>query len=897
MATLTIITEDNEITYTNYTGSGPLSFEFPHAEKLDINVDVDGVTLAQSEWVHSPVVVDGGFDGGTVTLVTPVAGADVRIWRDMVRLRTSQFGAGGANPRQVDTEFNRLVLMAQDARKWGGGGGGSGISDAPVDGQYYARKDASWETFTPGSGGGGGGANTVTNYAALTAITAANRTDDMLVYVGCRTTDGDGGEGWWRFDSAATDAANAGTILQPDAGTGRWFRLIDSDEYRLTWWGTNYTAFNSALDVAIAAGKWLNCDYRDVTMSALKTTALTSPLKLRRVNLKKLTKTSVNEEVNWQITGPDYPNVTTLSANATIGATSISVSSATNIVADGLYLLISNTNWNPDPAAYGNSVAVKSTYIRVAPTYTSGTTVPLSAPLQRSFLTSASARLYRVSEAAEIWFDEVSVEGGGATEAQCGIRFDKCVIKMFNPTGGRSLNNDFIAFDFNLCSFDDYVYIRAFGSRRAGLGYGASFSGCNNPLIAYAKGLYTRHLVTFGSSYTTTLPFSGGNAVILGEGGILGPVSDPCAYGSIMDVHTGHVGLEYASVSGNIIGGVTQEAVTIESHSVRGGPINVTGADLGVSIYYYGHPADEEAPSVSIGAVNVGRGGTSTNRAVICLNRDASTRRPFHVQIDSINGNWPALLYAGAEQGQINVSVGKVTGTTRTHHSVEAVCSANGQAFIHIEHPDFIEDSGNAAIYAVRADGDAYNNANPGQLGAIVSLGQGNITADNTAYYALDAQIVLNGTRGTSTKVLSGLGTVLIPGEIRSTTRASGSPLSLTTDSTANLAQMDLEPGLWRVTGAIGFNPSGTTSITRMIAAINTSSATIPLPDAVAGAVAGISYAAYVPAATGQNILPGEAILDLRTTSGNTTVYLIARATFTASTLTAYGHVKAQRIA
>ncbi|OYW71408.1 MAG: hypothetical protein B7Z37_27875 [Verrucomicrobia bacterium 12-59-8] len=116
MPTLTITSEDNEVTYSNYTGSGPLSFTFAHAEKLDVNVDVDGVTLAQSAWVHTPVVYDGGNNGGTVTLVTPVAGADVRIWRDMVRLRASQFGVGGANPRAVDAEFNRLVLMAQDAR-------------------------------------------------------------------------------------------------------------------------------------------------------------------------------------------------------------------------------------------------------------------------------------------------------------------------------------------------------------------------------------------------------------------------------------------------------------------------------------------------------------------------------------------------------------------------------------------------------------------------------------------------------------------------------------------------------------------------------------------------------------------------------------------------------------
>jgi hypothetical protein len=65
---------------------------------------------------------------------------------------------------------------------------------------------------------------TVATYAALTVIAAASRFDDMLVYVSSRATDGDGGEGWWRFDAASSAAANGGTILAPDAGSGRWIR-------------------------------------------------------------------------------------------------------------------------------------------------------------------------------------------------------------------------------------------------------------------------------------------------------------------------------------------------------------------------------------------------------------------------------------------------------------------------------------------------------------------------------------------------------------------------------------------------------------------------------------------------------------------------------------------------
>jgi hypothetical protein len=35
--------------------------------------------------------------------------------------------------------------------------GGGGIGEAPYDGNYYARKDGSWYSFSPGGGSGGGG--------------------------------------------------------------------------------------------------------------------------------------------------------------------------------------------------------------------------------------------------------------------------------------------------------------------------------------------------------------------------------------------------------------------------------------------------------------------------------------------------------------------------------------------------------------------------------------------------------------------------------------------------------------------------------------------------------------------------------------------------------------------
>lgn len=113
---------------------------------------------------------------------------------------------------------------------------------------------------------------TVATYAALTVIPASFRFDDMLVYVASRATDGDGGEGWWRFDAASSATANGGTILAPDAGTGRWIRQLEgpplSSQFAQTGAGLStalglgaYTYINGNVANTTTA---LTVDYGDV---------------------------------------------------------------------------------------------------------------------------------------------------------------------------------------------------------------------------------------------------------------------------------------------------------------------------------------------------------------------------------------------------------------------------------------------------------------------------------------------------------------------------------------------------------------------------------------------------------------------------------------------------------
>ena len=668
-------------------------------------------------------------------------------------------------------------------------------------------------------------------------------------------------------------------------------QTASNDEILLSDYAATQAGFAAAVEAAIADDKWLNGEEIEITLTSLMTITLTGPLRWRNVRLQKLTQSAGDFEYAVTVNGPDFSNVTTLGANAAIGASSLTVSSATNIVADGKYLLISDADYNADPAAYGNAVAKKSEWIRVSQGYTSGTTVALQQALQSSYTTATTARMYRFLETATIEWDNVIITGGGTGQAQGAVRFNKCVVKRFTDCG--SVRNAYAGFTFNLCGFESYISATIESSPLSGYGYGIEVVGCDAPLIDWVWGEHCRHVVTRGSSFSTTLPFSGGTVVILGRGGSTGSVTGLRSTGSVDDVHTGHVGHNIGEVSGDLVPGNTQEAITCESHGISYGSVRVTGADLPISVLYYGHPSDEASPVVKFGSADVGYGGSSTNAAFLAINRDAQTRNTFHVHADVVEGRYPGGINATATQGPVFLTVDKAVLFSRTTHTVSAVSSANGQAFITIASPWLVEDSANASIYAINAEGDLYEAAFPGVFGAVVALGPGTIGADNTAFRANDAQIRIDGTRGTSTKSLAGIGTVLVPGEIKSGVLALGSATSLTTATAKTITSVSLEPGTWKITGQVNYLPAGTTSITRFISALSSTDNALPAVSDLASAGMNMISAAYVPGAITINLGTGEAIVTLTAT---TTYYVIGHATFTVSTMTAFGKIQAERI-
>lgn len=114
---------------------------------------------------------------------------------------------------------------------------------------------------------------------------------------------------------------------------------------------------------------------------------------------------------------------------------------------------------------------------------------------------------------------------------------------------------------------------------------------------------------------------------------------------------------------------------------------------------------------------------------------------------------------------------------------------------------------------------------------------------------------------------------------------------AVTTATPLNIVSIVLNPGDYAITGAINFTPAGTTSVTVLSGGINSVTATLPSID---NGLVQFSTAANVIVNPFTIVIP-ELII---TIAGNTsaTLYLVANAVFTVSTLTASGYINAKQL-
>lgn len=129
-----------------------------------------------------------------------------------------------------------------------------------------------------------------------------------------------------------------------------------------------------------------------------------------------------------------------------------------------------------------------------------------------------------------------------------------------------------------------------------------------------------------------------------------------------------------------------------------------------------------------------------------------------------------------------------------------------------------------------------------------------------------------------------------IVGQVVQSTLAVGSAVSLTTATAATVTSISLPAGEWYVNGQVDYRAAATTSITILTQGISTTAATLGAQDTFSRNVS----TAFVPTASNDVGLPirGQAL----SLTATTTVYLVANATFTVNTLTAYGTIQARRV-
>lgn len=141
--------------------------------------------------------------------------------------------------------------------------------------------------------------------------------------------------------------------------------------------------------------------------------------------------------------------------------------------------------------------------------------------------------------------------------------------------------------------------------------------------------------------------------------------------------------------------------------------------------------------------------------------------------------------------------------------------------------------------------------------------------------------------RGTNTNDDAAAGKV---GEYVASTVGSGAPVTLTTATVANVTSISLTAGDWDVTGMVNFQYGSGTAISYVLCGSSSTSATLGGEDTFTDweipFTAGASQGTY-----GFNIP-----IKRYSLSGTTTIYLVAKASFTTNTLKAFGTIRARRV-
>ena len=194
---------------------------------------------------------------------------------------------------------------------------------------------------------------------------------------------------------------------------------------------------------------------------------------------------------------------------------------------------------------------------------------------------------------------------------------------------------------------------------------------------------------------------------------------------------------------------------------------------------------------------------------------------------------------------------------------------------------------GGTGLAATTANRILYSSA-ANTIADLPTANSGVLTTDSSGVPSIDTTNFVRQTTGMQVK---GNNTNTAPpagflGEQIRSTVATGSAITLSNGTAANVTSISLTAGIWDVSGIIGFN--GNVTGTTYICSISTTSAT--------GGTQGDNQINFPTSPTAVSdsclSLPSYRL----TLAGTTTVYLVAQGNFTAGTLKAYGRISGTRM-
>lgn len=178
-----------------------------------------------------------------------------------------------------------------------------------------------------------------------------------------------------------------------------------------------------------------------------------------------------------------------------------------------------------------------------------------------------------------------------------------------------------------------------------------------------------------------------------------------------------------------------------------------------------------------------------------------------------------------------------------------------------------------------------------GVIQSIASVGTSEqVLLSNGAGALPSMQIKNSALAGTTTNDNATAGNM---GEFISSSIATASSVALTTNTPVNITSISLTAGDWIVYGQIAFTATSTTHVSQRVGAISTTTGT--LPTSISDSTQSSTYFSRASEIIGTNDSCFEISPCRQSLSGTTTIYLVAQATFTTSTLNAYGFIAARR--